>query len=185
MAPRPAQRQTLWSGWARALARRLLKSVPRYARLFALTTARRRCILCRTGRANIWPIWLGWPASACTPWASRTSMAMTAALVGVRPAMRHAFFRTAATTPLWAPAGALPSASGAVDISGASGGWASAKAARSAMALAYRARLRPGVPKINTTIDKGSSPYNTKVITAPSTVPMLLVASATAAMRTT
>ena len=47
------------------------------------------------------------------------------------------------------------------------------------------ARLRPGVPMMYSKMPKGSKPYNTKVITAPSTVPLLAVASATAIIKVT
>ena len=47
------------------------------------------------------------------------------------------------------------------------------------------ARLRPGVPMMYIRSAIGTSPYNTKVTMAPSKVPVVLVASATAIIRTT
>ena len=53
------------------------------------------------------------------------------------------------------------------------------------MARAWMARLRAGVPMMYTTMDNGSSPYSTNVTIAPSTEPVLLVASATDIMMVT
>jgi len=47
------------------------------------------------------------------------------------------------------------------------------------------ARLRAGVPMTYTTSVIGSAPYSTKVTTAPNTVPLKLVASATAIISAT
>ena len=50
---------------------------------------------------------------------------------------------------------------------------------------ARRARLRPGVPRMYSTIASGITPYNTKVRTAPSTVPCVETASAKDIISTT
>jgi len=50
---------------------------------------------------------------------------------------------------------------------------------------ARRWRRRSGVPKMYSTMDSGSNPYNTKVTTAPSTVPWVDKASATDIISTT
>jgi hypothetical protein len=47
------------------------------------------------------------------------------------------------------------------------------------------ARLRAGVPMMYSMSPMGRSPYSTKVMSAPSTVPLLLVASAAAIMSAT
>ena len=46
-------------------------------------------------------------------------------------------------------------------------------------------RRRPGVPITYSTMASGNAPYSRKVNTAPSTVPLLLVASATAIIKST
>jgi len=66
--------------------------------------------------------------------------------------------------------------------SGVADGAAVATAAPSA---ARRARPRAGAPMMYSSTDSGSNPYSTKVMTAPSTVPWLDKASASAIISTT
>ncbi len=53
-------------------------------------------------------------------------------------------------------------------------------AANSAFWRAFMARLRAGVRMMYSTKPRGNAPYSAKVMMAPSTVPVLLVASTTA-----
>jgi YfiH family protein len=105
-------------------------------------------------KANTWPIWLPWHANACRIWASHTFMAMTAAPVGVRSIIRHGSFRTGAMLSPWAAVVVWPLASGVANPTEA----AASSACCSAIWRARKARLRPGVPKMYTTIDKGKAP---------------------------
>lgn len=106
------------------------------------------------GTPSTWPAWPGLRDSAWRRWASRPSMAMTAATHGARCSTTHGSFRTGATLPAWAAAADSPPASGRTEGAGASGASAvpceacccASQAWRSASSRAWRFRLRAGVP---------------------------------------
>ena len=60
-----------------------------------------------------------------------------------------------------------------------------AVALASAVCAWWRARRRAGVPRMYSTMDKGSAPYSTNVKIAPSHVPLALVASTSDIISTT
>lgn len=141
-------------------------------RLFWLQTLRRLRASSLFARVNGWLISPAWRAGACRLRACRLFTATMVRPRGAPCRSLHGFSRSGgmASVAAWLP----PSPSCESVGTGA--------AAVCAWAAARLARRRAGEPMKYSIKPTGSSPYKTKVTPAPSSVPIGLVASATAIM---